>query len=65
MLALRTADGVHGAAFTARFGMDFAPFEKRLRDLTASGLTEQTADGWRLTERGFLVSNSIINYVIQ
>ena len=65
MLALRTADGVHGAAFSERFGMEFAPFEKRLRDLSASNLTEQTADGWRLTEQGFLVSNSVINYVIQ
>ena len=65
MLALRTADGVHGAAFSERFGMEFAPFEKRLRDLSASDLTEQTADGWRLTEQGFLVSNSVINYVIQ
>lgn len=65
MLSLRTADGIDGAVFTARFEMDFAPFDKRLRQLAASGLTEERDGGWRLTEAGFLVSNSIINYVIQ
>ncbi|MBQ8585244.1 MAG: hypothetical protein IJ452_03045, partial [Butyricicoccus sp.] len=65
MLALRTADGIDGAVFTARFEMDFAPFDKRLRQLAPSGLTEERPGGWRLTEEGFLVSNSVINYVIQ
>ena len=65
MLSLRTADGIDGDTFTERFGMDFAPFGKRLQQLAASGLTEEQTGGWRLTELGFLVSNSIINYVIQ
>lgn len=65
MITLRTADGVNAAAFTAHFGMDFTPYAKRLRQLSASGLTHETAHGWALTEEGFLVSNAVINYVIQ
>lgn len=65
MLALRTSDGVDGAAFTARFEMDFAPFAKRLVQLRPSGLVQETERGWHLTEEGFLVSNAVINYVTQ
>ena len=64
MLALRTADGIDRAAFTDRFGMDFAPFGERLRQLVPSGLVRGTASGWALTEEGFLVSNAVINHVI-
>ncbi|MBQ8585967.1 MAG: radical SAM family heme chaperone HemW, partial [Butyricicoccus sp.] len=48
MLSLRTADGIDGDTFTERFGMDFAPFGKRLHQLAASGLTEEQTGGWRL-----------------
>lgn len=64
MLALRTADGADEAAFEARFGRAFAPFAHRLAALEAPGLTARTAAGWRLTEPGFLVSNAIINSVL-
>lgn len=64
MLRLRTANGVDTWAFESRFGRAFAPYAARLAALQASGLTLQTADGWRLTEQGFLVSNSIITDVL-
>ena len=64
MLRLRTADGIDRLDFEARFGRPFAPYAARLAALRAPGLTLETADGWRLTERGFLVSNSIITDVL-
>lgn len=64
MLRLRTADGIDRLDFESRFGRPFAPYAARLAALQAPGLTLETADGWRLTERGFLVSNSIITDVL-
>nr|WP_297279678.1 radical SAM family heme chaperone HemW [uncultured Butyricicoccus sp.] len=64
MLRLRTADGIDRLDFESRFGRSFAPYAARLAALRAPGLTLETADGWRLTERGFLVSNSIITDVL-
>lgn len=64
MLRLRTADGIDRLDFESRFGHPFAPYAARLTALCALGLTLETADGWRLTERGFLVSNSIITDVL-
>ncbi len=60
MLCLRTSDGISAAAFEDRFHRSFAPYASRLRALAAAGLTEPTETGWRLTDPGFLVSNSII-----
>ena len=64
MLRLRTADGIDRLDFESRFGRPFAPYAARLAALRAPGLTLETTDGWRLTERGFLVSNSIITDVL-
>lgn len=64
MLRLRTADGIDRLDFESRFGRPFAPYAARLSALRVPGLTLETADGWRLTERGFLVSNSIITDVL-
>lgn len=60
MLGLRTADGVTRKAFETAFGRPFAPYAQRLAALAPHGLTAPVPDGWRLTERGFLVSNLII-----
>ncbi len=59
MLRLRTSDGIERAAFETRFG-DFSAVENALRALEPHGLTQCTAKGCRLTERGFLVSNAIL-----
>lgn len=65
MLRLRTCAGVDPEQFTARFGRDFAPYAARLEKYRAAGYTEQLPDGrWRLTPRGFLVSNPIIADVV-
>ena len=64
MLGLRTADGVQRERFETLFQKSFAPYDKRLEQLATGGLTHQLPTGWRLTEQGFLVSNSIIQYVL-
>lgn len=60
MLCLRTSDGISTAAFEEKFNCSFAPYAEKLRALQATGLTKETAEGWRLTDAGFLVSNLII-----
>lgn len=64
MLGLRTAAGVSRAAFEGRCGLPFAPAEEVLSPLAPLGLAAETEDGWRLTPRGFLVSNEIIVRVL-
>lgn len=66
MLGLRTARGIAADELRLPFGTaDEPPFpfddaEAVLRECAAHGLAEQNAGRWRLTVRGFLVSNAII-----
>ena len=56
MLELRTARGLAAE----ELGLPFGGAEAVLRECAAHGLAEQNAARWRLTVRGFLVSNAII-----
>ncbi len=60
MMRLRTAGGVDPQEYEQRYGLPFAPLEGALAaDPT---LAAKTSDGrWRLTPKGFLVSNSILS----
>jgi oxygen-independent coproporphyrinogen-3 oxidase len=60
MLRLRTAQGIDGEEYRRAFFMNFAPLEQRLRLYETQGLAEKRGDRWRLTPKGFLVSNQII-----
>lgn len=60
MLALRTASGIQPESFESRFGVSFAPYAQKLQKLTPHGLSTFTSGRWRLTEQGFLLSNSIL-----
>ena len=61
MLRLRTTRGVEEWEYRGRYFMDFSPLEERLRQFAVQGLAELTEEGrWRLTPRGFLVSNTLI-----
>lgn len=64
MLGLRTCDGVSELAFDRRFRRDFKPYADRLRPYLASGHATYDGDRWRLTPKGFLVSNVIIGAVL-
>ena len=61
MLRLRTTQGIEEWEYRGSYFMDFAPIEARLRDFQAQGWAEKTPAGrWRLTPKGFLVSNQLI-----
>ena len=60
MLSLRTAEGISRQVFEHRYRWRFAPLEAVLRRYEALGCAQPTAEGWRLTPKGFLISNTII-----
>lgn len=46
--------------------MDFSPLEEQLIQFQAQGWAEKTAQGrWRLTPKGFLVSNQLIGALLE
>ena len=66
MLRLRTARGIEEWEYRGSYFMDFAPIEARLREFAARGWAEKTAEGrWRLTPKGFLVSNQLIGDLLE
>ena len=66
MLRLRTRYGVDGRAFAKRFRIPFGPLERQFRHYETAGLAMLQEDGtWRLTPRGFLVSNQIISTLLE
>ena len=61
MLRLRTTYGVEREEYQKTFLLPFAPLEKLLQKYEREEMAEQTAHGrWRLTPKGFLVSNAIL-----
>ena len=60
MLSLRTAEGIDRRYFETTYRQRFQPMEELLVQYEQAGLACRTENGWRLTPRGFLVSNSII-----
>lgn len=60
MLSLRTAAGISRTVFEHRYRRRFAPLDQALRRYAQEGFAEATPEGWRLTPKGFLVSNRII-----
>ena len=60
MLKLRTVDGIDEEEFYRRFHMDFAPYGQRLRKYVEPGYCLYENGVWRLTPKGFFVSNAIL-----
>ena len=60
MLSLRTAEGLDVRAFENRYRQRFDAAESLLQGYEKHGLAARTERGWRLTPKGFLVSNAII-----
>ena len=66
MLRLRTTHGIEEWEYRGRYFMDFSPIEERLEQFAAQGWAERTAEGrWRLTPKGFLVSNQLIGDLLE
>ncbi len=64
MLKLRTTEGIDPDVFEQRFEVPFAPYEALLRKYEAGGYAKHENDRWRLTPKGFLVSNVIIGDLV-
>lgn len=64
MLGLRTSHGLDPAVYERRFRRPFGPFLPFLRRCEAAGYAVQDGSRWRLTPRGFLVSNPIITTLL-
>ena len=66
MLRLRTARGIEEWEYRGTYFMDFAPLERCLEEFQAQGWARKTEEGrWRLTPRGFLVSNQLIGDLLE
>ena len=66
MLRLRTANGIEENEYMQTYLLPFGPLEERLRLFAQRDLAEQTETGrWRLTPKGFMVSNSIILQLLE
>ena len=62
MLRLRTAHGIFGEEYERRFLLPFQPLHDILRKYEDMGYAMRNEEGrWRLTPKGFLISNSIIS----
>lgn len=62
MMRLRTISGLVPEQYEKQFLLPFGPLEAVLQRCKESSLADKTFDGrWRLTPKGFLVSNSIIS----
>ena len=60
MLSLRTVEGLDLQDYAKRFRQRVEPMEKLFAEYEKHSLAQPTQTGWRLTPRGFYVSNSII-----
>ncbi len=61
MLGMRLGEGISLSDYNSRFGEPFAENKREyLNMLVKNGLAEFTDDRFRLTERGFYLSNSIL-----
>ena len=66
MLRLRTVRGIEEWEYRGTYYMDFTPIEQRLQEFSAQGWAEKTPEGrWRLTPKGFLVSNQLIGDLLE
>ena len=62
MLRLRTSTGIIREEYEHKFLLPFDPIEEALERNRAMGYAARNTEGrWRLTPKGFLVSNSIIS----
>ena len=62
MMRLRTSAGIAREEYERRFLLPFGPLEEALERYRSFGHATHNEDGrWRLTPKGFLISNTIIS----
>lgn len=65
MVRLRTAEGVDFLELEKRYQIDSTPYEEAFRALLGREIVSHQGTRWFLTEKGFLVSNLIINKIVE
>ncbi|MCI8524609.1 MAG: radical SAM family heme chaperone HemW [Oscillospiraceae bacterium] len=65
MLRLRTAQGIREDEYTSRFLLPFKMLQKGMEIYAKRGLTVFEDGRWRLTPRGYLLSNRIISAMLE
>ena len=65
MLRLRTVDGVEVGEYTKSFLLPFEPLEEVFQKLAKQDLCKNVSGRWRLTPKGFMLSNSIIVLLLE
>jgi oxygen-independent coproporphyrinogen-3 oxidase len=65
MLNLRTTRGVEEWEYRRQFFMNFDPLEAKLEQYEARGWAERHERRWRLTPKGFLLSNQLIGELME
>ncbi len=65
MLGARLTHGLDPADYQRRFGRPFTPFVPFLEKCRKAGYAVEAAGRWHLTPQGFLVSNAIIQGLLQ
>ena len=64
MLKLRTCDGIDESSFERLFGISFEPYAEKMKKYISTGHAEFDGGIYRLTPKGFFVSNTIISDVL-
>ncbi len=64
MLGLRTSRGIDGKEYESRYQNCFKPLEELLEGYVRLGLAKKIDGRWRLTPRGFLLSNRLIGELL-
>lgn len=65
MLGMRTAHGISRAEYHRIYRSDWDPIEETFELFERKGWAERRAERWRLTPAGFLISNTLINAVLE
>ena len=65
MLRLRTIHGIEEWEYRRSYFLNFAPIGAHLTEFARHGLAEQADGRWRLTAKGFLLSNGIIGTLLE
>lgn len=60
MLGLRTSVGIHAEEYERNYLMPFEPIDRLMQRFAENGYAEKENERWRLTEKGWLVSNRVI-----
>jgi oxygen-independent coproporphyrinogen-3 oxidase len=64
MLGMRTARGIEAGEYESRYQNSFKPLRDLLESYAKLGLARQVDTRWRLTPRGFLISNRLIGELL-